>query len=122
MLGEVLCIWASEGVSVMSSPINRELLHQRWLHAYEEDTTTEAVYRPASYNLPRSRGRMGFELHANQTVTYVGIGPTDISQETDGAWELVEEEVPMLRIHLHTGETQQLLILSLEKDRLVVRK
>lgn len=106
----------------MSSQINRELLHQRWLHAYEEDTATEAVYRPASYNLPRSRGRTGFELRPDQTVTNVGIGPTDIPEETAGSWELEEDNVPTVRIHLNTGETQQLPILVIEKDRLVVRK
>jgi hypothetical protein len=38
-------------------------LHKRWLHSYEEDTETEAVYRPESYAFPPSRGpRPGFEL------------------------------------------------------------
>jgi hypothetical protein len=51
----------------MSSRINRELLHQQWVHAYEEDTPTEAVYRPAGYELPPARGRTGFELRPDQT-------------------------------------------------------
>jgi hypothetical protein len=97
-------------------------LHQQWVHAYEEDTPTEAVYRPAHYHLPRSRGRTGFELRPDQTVTNVGIGPTDRPEETAGSWELEEDDVPTVRIRLHTGETQQLPILSVEKDRLVVRK
>ena len=106
----------------MSSQINRELLHQRWVHAHEEDTPTEAVYRPASYPLPRARGRTGFELRADQTMTIVGIGPTDIPEETAGTWELEEDDLPTVRIRLNTGETQQLPILSVESDRLVVRK
>jgi hypothetical protein len=106
----------------MSRQINRELLHQQWIHASEEDTPTEAVYRPAGYNLPRARGRTGFELKSDQTVTNVGIGPTDIPEETAGSWELEEDDIPTVRIRLDTGETQQLPILSVEKDRLVVRK
>ena len=106
----------------MSSQIDRDLLHQRWVHAYEEDTPTEAVYRPAGYPLPRSRGRTGFELRPDQTVTNVGIGPADRPEETAGSWELEEDDVPTVRIRLPTGETQQLPILSVERDRLVVRK
>jgi hypothetical protein len=106
----------------MSSQINRELLHQQWVHAYEEDTPTEAVYRPAGYSLPRARGRTGFELRPDQTVTNIGIGPTDKPEEATGSWELEEDDVPTVQIRLNTGETQQLPILSVEKDRLVVRK
>jgi hypothetical protein len=106
----------------MSNQINRDLLHQQWVHAYEEDTPTEAVYRPADYQLPRARGRTGFELKPDQTVTNVGIGRTDAPEETTGSWELEEGDVSTVRIHLNTGETQELPILSLERDRLVVRK
>jgi hypothetical protein len=107
----------------MSSQINRDLLHQEWVHAYEEDTPTDAVYRPAHYELPPARGgRTGFELRPDQTVTNVGIGRTDVPEETTGSWELEEDDVPTVRIHLNTGETRRLPILSLEKDRLVVRK
>jgi hypothetical protein len=106
----------------MSSQINRELLHQQWVHVHEEDTPTEVIYRPASYKLPRSRGRTGFELRPDGTVRNVGIGPTDIPEETAGSWELEEDDVPTVRIRLHTGETQELPILSVKKDRLVVRK
>jgi hypothetical protein len=55
-------------------------------------------------------------------VTNVGIGPTDIPEQTAGAWELEEDDVPTVRIRLNTGETQELPILSVEHDRLVVRK
>jgi hypothetical protein len=109
-------------VWVMSSQINRHLLYQQWVHAHEEDTPTEAVYRPASYPLPRSRGRTGFELRPDGTMRHVGIGPTDLPQETAGSWGLEEDDVPRIRIRLHTGDTQELPILSVEQDRLVVRK
>jgi hypothetical protein len=97
-------------------------LHQPWVHAHEEDTPTEAVYRPAGYPLPRSRGRAGFELRPDGTLRHVGVGPADVPQETAGSWVLEEGDVPRLRIRLQTGETQELPILSVEQDRLVVRK
>ena len=106
----------------MSSQMNRDLLHQQWVHAHEEDTPTEAVYRPVDYELPPARGRTGFELKPDQTVTNIGIGRADVPEETAGSWELEEDDVPTVRIHLNTGETQRLPILSVEKDRLVVRK
>jgi hypothetical protein len=55
-------------------------------------------------------------------MTNVGIGRADVPEETVGSWELEEDDVPTVRIHLNTGETQRLPILSVEKDRLVVRK
>jgi hypothetical protein len=106
----------------MRSQINRDLLHQKWVHAHEEDTPTETVYRPVGYELPLARGRTGFELKPDQTVTNVGIGRADVPEETAGSWELEEDDVPTLRIQLNTGETQQLPILSVAGERLVVRK
>jgi hypothetical protein len=102
--------------------IRPELLHQQWVHAYEEDTPTEVVYRPAGHPLPPARGRQGFELRPDQTVTNIGIGRTDAPEETAGSWELEEKEVPVLRITLDTGESQAMKITSVEPDRLVLEK
>ena len=46
----------------MSNQINQDALYQHWVHSHEEDTNTEIVFRPATYNFPRSRGRRSFEL------------------------------------------------------------
>jgi len=106
----------------MSEKINSSLLHQQWIHAHEEDTATEMVFRSAGTPLPPARGRDGFELRADKTASHIGIGPTDASEESPGAWELDENSPPRLQISLATGEKQSLQVVSLDSDRLVVRK
>ena len=106
----------------MSEKIEREMLQQRWIHAHEEDTPSQAVYRPAGYRLPPARGRDGFELGPENMVKHIGIGRGDVRDEAAGVWEIEEGEVPVLRIQLHSGEERRLNIASVEKDRLVVRK
>jgi hypothetical protein len=106
----------------MSSKIDKELLHQQWVHSQEEDTQTEYVYRPYGYKLPRARGRTGFELKSDQTAKNLSIGATDIPEEAVGSWEIVEDDSPMLQISLDSGEMQRLPISSVEKDRLLIKK
>lgn len=106
----------------MDSKIDRQALHQRWLHSYEEDTATERVYRPASYPFPPARGRMGFDLQPDQTLVDVGIAPTDGPRETAGTWELEEGDSPSLVLHPAGSAARNLPVVSVEPDRLVVRK
>ena len=99
----------------------RELLHRRWLHAHEEDTETEMVFRPADYDFPPARGRTGFELRPDGTLAELAPGPTDRLEESAGAWELEGDDL-VLRSGPGAGERQILRIASLDDDRLVVRR
>jgi hypothetical protein len=58
------------------------------MHSHEEDSEGEAVYRRASYQFPPARGRTGFELKADGSLTEYGIGPTDRRTQTAGKWKL----------------------------------
>ena len=106
----------------MSGAPSRDVLCQRWIHVGEDDTPTEMVYRPAGYKLPPARGRTGFELRPDHTLSYLGIGPTDAPSGSAGRWEIEEGEPPAIRIELESGEIQRLPIVSAEPDRLVVRR
>lgn len=106
----------------MGGKIDSELLYQRWLHAHEEDTPATAVYRPANYPLPPARGRDGFDLGPDHAFRHLGIGRGDARSEIGGKWELKPGDPPMLILKLSDGEERQLAIISVEKDRLVVRK
>src|SRR5436189_5881054 len=64
------------------------LLHRRWVHAHEEDTDREMVFRPAEVELPPSRGRAAFELRPAGTFAESGIGPTARSQPAGRTCEL----------------------------------
>ena len=100
----------------------RELLYGRWLHAHEEDTETEMVFRPADYEFPPARWRTGFELEPDGTLAELAPGPTDrLEEESAGTWELAGDDL-VLRSGPGGGERRVLRIASLEGDRLVVRR
>jgi hypothetical protein len=101
--------------------IAREALHQHWVHAYEEDTPGQKVFRPAAHKLPPSRGRFSFELSPDGSVVFHGIGPADRTQTSTGAWT---REGTRLALHSRPAEApdQVLDIVSVDPDRLVVRK
>ncbi len=84
------------------------------MHSHEEDTETESVFRPASYAFPPARGRRGFELKPDGSLTEYGIGPTDRRTQTPGTWKLDGDA-------LRLG-TRTLKIVSVDRQRLVVRK
>jgi hypothetical protein len=99
-----------------------EILHGRWLHSHEEDTNTEMVFRPAAFNFPPSRGRMGFELRPDHSLVEIGIAPTDGPVEATGRWE----QQGGSQISFYQGASRKLArvlhIVSADKDRLVVKK
>ena len=106
----------------MKKNIDRNALRQHWVHSHEEDTETEKVYRPASFAFPRSRGRSAMALKPGGELVETGIGPTDRPQESQGSWKLEEDDT--LSIY-ETGKkkpVRTMKIVSLDKDRLVVKK
>jgi hypothetical protein len=106
----------------MDAKLTPEVLQQRWVHSHEEDTDTEMVFRPATFNFPRSRGRKAFELRQDGSLLESGIGPTDRPQEMEGTWRVEDED--RLALHMaQRGEPERVMrILSADKDRLVVKK
>ena len=76
----------------MGSSLDTVALSRQWVHAREEDTATETVYRPAGYALPPSRGRSGLVFDAAGTFKRIGIGQTDVSVVTQGNWQIVDPE------------------------------
>lgn len=104
------------------SKLKPEVLQQRWVHSHEEDTATELVFRPATFNFPRARGRVSFELKPDGSLVEYGIGPTDRRQKTQGTWELRGDEQLTFERSLPAGSRQVFHILSADKDRLVIKK
>jgi len=106
----------------MPRKLNTKALPQHWVHSHEEDTDTEMVFRPASYNFPRSRGRSSFELRPNGALVQSGPGPVDIPQESVGTWALEGKQLALYGGTSQTEPSRVLQIASLSKDRLVVKK
>jgi hypothetical protein len=97
---------------------DREALEGRWVHAYEEDTSDELVFRPASHPLPPSRGRESFELRGDGTLVERAPGPADAPVEATGTWELRGDK---LVLRGSRGE-RALRVASVRRDRLAVRR
>jgi hypothetical protein len=100
----------------------RQLLHRRWVHAHEEDSEGEMVFRPADYELPRSRGRMAFELRPDGSFVEAGIGAADVPETGSGTWELQDDEWIMLSGPASGGVPRRMRIASAEQDRLAIER
>ncbi|MQA99160.1 MAG: hypothetical protein GEU78_02515 [Actinobacteria bacterium] len=98
------------------------LLGRRWVHAHEEDTENNMVFRPDGYALPPSRGRMSFLLREDGTFTDRAIGPTDRPEEATGTWKLEDDRHVVLSDKDTNVVRRRLDIQSVSDDRLILRK
>jgi len=97
-------------------------LHQHWVHSHEEDTETEDIYRPASYDFPPSRGRKSFDIRPDGKVVEHGIGPTDRGVETMGTWKLNDDSTLAFYPKGSAKPARVMHIASVDKKRLVIKK
>jgi hypothetical protein len=104
----------------MGGNISADVLTQPWVHSHEEDTDNEMVFRPASFNFPRSRGRSGFDLKPDGSLVESGPGPTDRRQQSQGTWKLDGDKLVFYGGSGQPGRVLQ--IVSAAKDRLVVKR
>jgi hypothetical protein len=97
-----------------------EELHGLWVHAREEDSGAEKVFRPDSYPLPLARGRTTLELRPDGTYVEGAPGPVDLPVETTGTWSLDGERL-VLRA---AGEEPERAwtVVAAGGDRLAVRE
>jgi len=79
------------------------------------------VFRPAAFEFPPSRGRRSFELKPDGTLAEGRIGPTDRPVETQGSWELEDDDRLVLRPG-PSGAPRVMRIASVDDDRLVIEK
>jgi hypothetical protein len=98
------------------------LLQQRWVHSHEEDTPTLMVFRPSTYNFPRSRGRKSFTLNPDGSLVDVGIAPTDGQQRSAGTWKLDGDELAFYTNSAAAAPSRVMKIASVDEHRLVVKK
>ncbi|MEV0388887.1 hypothetical protein [Nonomuraea sp. NPDC050643] len=63
-----------------------------WLHSFEEDTGTTAVYRPHDHPFPPARRvRRGLEFRADGTFVELRPGPDDRPRPVTGRWRFLED-------------------------------
>jgi hypothetical protein len=106
----------------MAETVNQSALHRLWVHSHEEDTDTEMVFRPGTYNFPPARGRTSFDLKPDGSLVAGGISPDDRRSATGGTWKLESNN----KLAFYTGSQstpdQVMEIVSVEPERLVARK
>jgi hypothetical protein len=93
----------------------------RWVHAHEEDTGDEMVFRPAGSDLPPSRGRMALDLRPNGTFAESGLGATDVPEEATGTWTLVGETIT-LSDGAAQGVPREMHVVSADEERLILKR
>ena len=100
----------------------QECILRHWVHSHEEDTQDVRVYRPASYDFPPSRGRMGYQFREDGELIYYGIARTDGTEQSSGRWTI--EETSRVRIDVDNERIQPsvLDVVSCDDEMLKVRR
>lgn len=98
-----------------------ELICGRWLHAHEEDTPDEMVFRPATAKFPPSRGRRGLHLKPDGSYAEVRPGPDDRPESRSGRWAVEGDD--WLVVETEDGAARRAMrIVAADGDAIVVRK
>jgi len=105
----------------MSVPIAKRVVGA-WLHAYEEDAPGTQVFRRADYDFPPARGRTGYEFRADRTADYLGISPRDGTARSSCTWRVRGASKPELVLQFPDGRTEILPLMSVDRNRLVIRR
>jgi hypothetical protein len=94
-------------------------LHRNWTHSFEEDTENEMVYRPDGFPLPRSRGRVQFQLQEDGKVRGMQIGRNDAPDEVAGSWNLEDKN---LEFSYNDGSSELYSLIEVTPEKLVLTK
>lgn len=105
----------------MATPLEKRVVGT-WMRAHEEDSPDELVYRPAAYDFPPARGRVGYEFRADHSCDYIGISPRDGSARSSGTWRVRGGPRPELVLEYPDGRADVLSVVSVDRERLVVRR
>jgi hypothetical protein len=99
-----------------------EELFNHWIHSHEEDTKDIRVFRPSTYDFPRSRVRRGFEIKKNGEFVEYRIAPTDALLKLSGHWKLVEKNKITVEFDDKEIEPYTITIISIDQYMLKIKK
>lgn len=103
---------------------NLSIEHGKWSHSHEEDHAGLMVFRPESFQFPRSRGRLAFVLERAGRGTYIPIGADDISGSVPAQWNIEPGASPvssLLRIQAGNREVFCAQVLKANPAELLLR-
>ena len=95
----------------MAEPIGR------WGHSFEEDHGDVTVYRPATFDFPRARGRDGIEFCSDGSYVDWAIGAGDAPERRAGSWSTVPDG-DRIDVTTATGARKTMRVLAHLDDRL----
>jgi hypothetical protein len=116
-----VCQTQAEQRSVTVS-VQAQHLVGTWLHSQEEDSDNETVYRPFDYDFPPARGRTGYEFKADHSGNFLGIASRDGWAKEPCRWELGAGARPEIVLTFADGRRETLSVVSVNAEKLVVRK
>jgi hypothetical protein len=119
-VGMAACARAVEGTQ-MADTLEKRIVGT-WRHSHEDDTEAEMVFRPDTFEFPPSRGRVGYSFRADHTCTYLGIAARDGTAREPCTWTLRRATPPEVVVTLPEGRQEVLPLVSVDRERLVVRK
>ncbi|MFI0366920.1 hypothetical protein ACH35V_03520 [Actinomadura sp. 1N219] len=94
-----------------------------WVHAFEEDTPAEAVYRPADRPFPPARRpRRRIEFRPDGTYTERRPARDDRLNEVEGRWDAQGTDQIAVTFPDGSGSPFALTVLSRTEDRLVLAR
>ena len=95
---------------------------RRWVHSHEEDDGDAQVFRPSDHPLPPSRGRRCLDLRRDGSLLETRPGADDRAQGSRGRWTLVGDRLRLFPDAAAKTADRELEVVTLERDRLVVRR
>ncbi len=93
-----------------------------WIHSHEEDTQGVMVFRPASYNFPPSRGRVGYEFRVGGKLVYYGIAATDGTDPLSGTWAIEGPNLVRIQVDNNRIKPFQLQVISCDDKMLKLKQ
>lgn len=97
-------------------------IFNHWIHSHEDDTKDIKVFRPSTYNFPRSRGRIGFEFKKNGEFIEYRIAPADGLVKLHGHWRLLEKNKIEIQFKDKKIKPYLIMIISVDEDILKIKK
>jgi hypothetical protein len=107
-----------------SMPANQlpRAIFKRWVHSREEDTEEIMVFRPATFEFPRSRGRNGFEIKEDGVFVLYTIGATDGPRAIRGTWKLNDPDILVAAFDDDRIKSYSIKLISCSEDILKTDK
>jgi hypothetical protein len=104
---------------------SKKTLQKHWIHSYEEDSESEKVFRPSDYKFALSRRpREFFQLNQDGTLLSSDSFANDSPTFKSGNWAIEKDDKLIIYPNekkLKT-EAKELIIASIEKDKLILKK